>query len=124
MRPTRVHEMILSEPHFSNVRSGRKKIEGRKNSETWQPVQVGDFLSILPEQPSTEKPFSVKVTAIRIYSGKDPLFDYLLKEGLERTLPDAETITEAMEVYLKFWKAAEIKKLGMRAFTLKLVKKE
>jgi ASC-1-like (ASCH) protein len=88
-------------------------------------ILLGDILSIdNEEEPGFAPPTLAEVTAIRVYTGKDPLLEYLLAEGLGRTLPGIETLTEAIEVYLKFWPAAEIKRLGMRAFTLKVMQKE
>jgi ASC-1-like (ASCH) protein len=120
-RKPKVYDMEIAEPHFSNIRDGLKTVEGRKRSEKWIPIRVGDQLHILPKEPSNERSFYVEVVYINEYDGKDPLFAYLVCEGLNNALPGIETITEAIEVYLAFSKAAEIKKLGFFGFGLKLI---
>ena len=118
-----IHKMEVNEPHFTHIYRGIKTVEGRKRSDTWKYVKVGDELLIVPKQPSTKEPFRVQVVYINSYMGPDPLFSYLMSEGLNRALPDVNTITEAIAVYLEFWSAAEIKKLGMYGFGLKLIEK-
>lgn len=116
-RKLRIFDMKVREPYFSQIDSGQKTIEGRKRSETWSEVKVGDYLKIVSDE--TDDPILMEVVAIREYDGSDPLFSYLTTEGLSQTLPGIFTLTEAIATYLQFWQPAEIKKLGLYAFKMK-----
>jgi ASC-1-like (ASCH) protein len=102
------HYIDCSEPWFSLVKEGKKPVEGRKNSETWSELKVGDTLIFRCK----EKTFPTTITGINLYTGEDPLKEFLETETLSRALPGKKTLEEGAAVYLQWSKLDEIKKMG------------
>jgi ASC-1-like (ASCH) protein len=113
-----VHEMEIQNPWWTEIYQGNKLIEGRKGTEKWSRIQVGDIIRCI--EPTTQQYFDTDVIAIRRYVGEDPLFSYLTQEGVYRALPGIQTITEAIAVYLQWSTPAEIRKHGMLAIEVRV----
>lgn len=105
--------MHVSEQWFSHIRDGRKTVEGRKNSPTWA------YLASAPPQTlditnGTEH-ITRRVRAVRKYPS---LREYLLGEGLARTLPGVHDLAAAEAVYLAYFDAGELARYGVLAIEL------
>jgi ASC-1-like (ASCH) protein len=112
--------MEISEPYFSFIRSGIKKVEGRKKSPTWERIRFEKKLLITCQN---KVPFAVKTKNIRYYPSSpynidDPLTTYLACEGLNQVLPGTKTLNEGRNIYLKWSSQEEINKYGMMAIEL------
>jgi len=110
-------EMHVCEPWFSFIESGRKKVEGRKRSEKWKNIKVGDTIKMFCGEPSYRF-FYVQVKNIRLYPD---LKSYLICEGLENTLPGVNLLEEGEKVYLQYSTLEEIKKYGIMAIKLEII---
>jgi ASC-1-like (ASCH) protein len=80
-------------------------------------LEKGDITPSPPLSPissSSRHSFSTSSSS-STFSSSDPLTTYLLTETLARTLPGVATLEEGRQVYLRFWSAEAINKVGMLA---------
>lgn len=113
----RTHDLPVSEPWFSHIESGKKTVEGKKRSPTWEKLEKGDKLKITVT--GGHDTFTALITDIKYYTSLD---DYLKTETLAKTLPGISNMTDAKNVYLSEpvgWTYAEIEKYGIMALHLK-----
>ena len=110
------HLMKFSDPWFSLIRDGKKKIEGRMAEPKWLAIHPGDYIRMILKDES----FVVKVSkVVRYYEGEfDPLTEYLIHEGINNCLPGVNTLKEAREVYLQYFRQEDIDQYGMVAIHL------
>lgn len=88
-------------PIYADIVSGKKKVEGRKNSESNQKIKEGDLLILV----DIKGELVCKVTYIHKYSS---VREYLEGETVERALPCAKSIDDGVEFYEKFVSKDEI----------------
>lgn len=108
------HILVLQKRWYDAIYEGDKTIEGRKGSEKYSCIRVGDTI-LFKCAHETPLELSVKVVAVREYK---TLTSYLSHEGLNRTLPGVDTIEEGISVYVNrpvSWTDEEVKKYGIRA---------
>lgn len=87
-----IHRIHCQEPWFSLLKSGKKPVEGRKNSSLYQRIKVGDSIEFYLGSES----FTALVVGINHYSS---VADYLEHETLERALPGVLTVKEGLGIY-------------------------
>lgn len=109
------HHVPTLEPYLSLIRSGKKQIEGRVFSPRYQKVKVGDLVRMYNQSAE----IFCRITRICCY----PTFkEMLLKEGLDKMVPNAKTVDEAVGIYRSFEGFAEKeKKFGAVAFGIELI---
>lgn len=106
----------VQEPWFSLLRSGIKKVEGKKGSPKWAYLQVGDWVRFVNNNES----FIAKIVKINKYFS---LEDFLTIETLERVLPGIKSIEEGKRIYMAApinWTVEEISKYRIMAIEIKL----
>lgn len=101
----KIHRLQCDEPWFSHLRSGRKPVEGRKNSPRYQSFKSGDIIEFHNDHAS----FRASVTEIRRY---DSLESYLHDVGVDQALPGVNSLEEGLQVYLQWSTSAEIQQYG------------
>jgi ASC-1-like (ASCH) protein len=92
---TRLH---ISEPWFSFIRDGHKKVEGRPNKILFQNMQIGSILVIYNNKLNEE--YRVKIIDKKKYS---TFYDMLEKEGINNVLPGVNTIEKGVEIYRQWY---------------------
>lgn len=97
-----------SEPWFSLLKNGEKKVEGRKRTSKWIDIQAGDTVTFRNGKDT----FTKRVIGITTYSGENSLRDYLIAEGLDRALPGVTSIDEGERIYLQWSTKEEIAQYG------------
>lgn len=109
--------MEVDEPYFTLIKSGKKTIEGRKNSPKWQSLYTGMTIKLTNGSDS----FEVKLDKITVYSHllPDPLGRYL-NDNLSEALPGVKTIEEGRKIYLQWSTEDEIAKHGFMALHVSL----
>lgn len=114
----KVCNMEISEPYFTLIANGSKRVEGRKMSDKWKNLAVGDTLHISNE--ASGQFFDRMITAIRYYPPTlvYPLTTYLKGEGLNTVLPYATSIEHGRQIYLQWSTPQEIHTLGFMAIEL------
>ncbi len=110
-----IKTMGISEPHASDIKSGKKIMEGRLNTPPLNKIQKGDIIIINHKSP--EK-FNIKVTFVKRYKS---FSDMIKKEGLENVLPSVDTLDEGIQVYRKFYPEWKEQKYGIIAIGMKLL---
>ncbi len=99
---------------FDFIRSGRKTVEGRKNSPTWAWINAGVKFLITSGSENVE----VICTDVVLWHS---IRDYLEGEGLQHTLPGVTTIEEGEEIYLKWYSLEEVKEFGFKAIHIQVL---
>uniref|UniRef100_A0A6C0EA10 ASCH domain-containing protein n=1 Tax=viral metagenome TaxID=1070528 RepID=A0A6C0EA10_9ZZZZ len=113
---TDVKTINVSEPWFSFIKKGRKKIEGRLNKGSFANLKVGEKIKFVNKDESC----LVKIINIVKY---DTFKDYLMLEGLKRTLPNVKTLDEGVNVYYQYYTKEQEKEFGILAIYIKLIDK-
>lgn len=108
----------LSEPWFSLISLGLKKVEGRKNKGRFKEMEVGD---IVEWTNNDFKPRSV-LTKITRKSEYSTFASYLETEGLEKCLPGIQDLETGLSVYYKYFTEQDEKEFGVIAIEIELVK--
>jgi len=115
---SQIVKMHCQEPWFSEIKHGRKTVEGRKLSHKYsnlKPDQIVRFYCC-------DDSFEVKIVKIVQYKS---LEEYLLIEGVEKVLPGIESFEDAVNVYLQYNSCEELEKAGgFLAVHLKVINTE
>ena len=111
------HFIECSEPWYSQIKSGVKKVEGRKGTDKWKLIKPNDELVFFCERNS----FVTRVTKINEYLGKDALKEYLETEGLKATLPGVESLQDDMNVYLQWSTPEQITEYGFLGIHIEVI---
>lgn len=107
----RVH---CQEPWFSKIKSGVKRIEGRKYSPKYSGLKTGELLEFYCNTQN----FIAEVIEVKSYK---TLEEYLKTEGYQYALPGVNSFQEAVEVYLQYNSREELNKAdGFLAIHIKV----
>ena len=109
----------LSEPWFSLIAVGIKKVEGRPLSKIiWNEISEGDIIEWFNEDFGWKRTIRTKILELTKYRD----FEHLLTvEGLNETLPGIESIEDGIRLYNKYYTIEEEKSNGVLAITLERV---
>ena len=107
----------LSEPWFTLISLGLKKVEGRKNKGKFKEMKVGEVIEWVNND---FKERSVK-TRISKKIEYNTFKEYLKKEGLQKCLPGIPSLSHGLSVYFKYFTKEDEKKFGVIALQLELV---
>ena len=109
-----VIEMSIQEPYFTLIKNGRKKIEGCLDKGKAAKLIIGDKIRF------TNNNKSIMVRVVNIV--KYPSFeDYLIQEGLRRTLPNIDSIKKGVNIYHTFFTPEQEQQYGVIAIYVKLL---
>lgn len=109
-----LHRIHCQEPWFSLLRSGKKPVEGRKNSSLYQRIIVGDSIEFF----CGKEHFLVLVVGINRYSS---VKQYLEHEGLERALPGVASIEAGLAIYHAWNTPENIARFGFLGIQIQLM---
>ena len=108
----------LSEPWFSLIKLGIKKCEGRLNSGDFARMRDGDYITFENNNFDFRRKIRCRITEIKNY----PSFAaYLEAETLGKCLPGMDNMDEGLGVYYKYFKKADERTFGVRAFHMEVV---
>ena len=110
-----IKEINVSNPWFRYICNNQKRIEGRLNKGKFNLLKKGDIVKVTND----DKHCFVKILKIVNYKSFE---EYLVFEGLKRTLPGIKTIKEGIDVYRQFYSAEDENLYGILAVYLKKVK--
>jgi len=108
-----IKEINVSEPWFSFIKNKKKRIEGRLNKGTFSQLKKGDIIKFRNKDDS----FIAKIRKIVKYKTFE---EYLMKEGLKRTLPTVKTINEGVNIYYQYYSKDQEKEYGILAIYIKV----
>jgi len=89
-------EITVKEPHFTNIKNGKKKIEGRLNKNKFATLKKGDIVIWTNNNNSVK----TKITKIKKY---DSFYELLIFEGIKNVLPNVKSLKEAVDTYRVFY---------------------
>ncbi len=108
-------EINVSEPWFSYIKNGQKKIEGRLNKGVFSTLQKGETIKFV----NGDKNVKVKILKIVKYNSFE---EYLSLEGLKRTLPKIKSIDEGCSIYYQYYTKEQEKEFKILAIYIKKFK--
>lgn len=89
---------ISVSPHwFQFIKDRRKTVEGRLNKGKFANMKKGDTLIISNDKQSVVVAVITNVIKYRTFE------EYLVQEGLSRTLPGTRNIRDGVDIYRKFY---------------------
>jgi ASC-1-like (ASCH) protein len=103
-------EINCSDPWFTYIKNGTKKIEGRKASEKYKNIKYGDIIKFVNNSISG-KTESFKAKVVNVWFYKD-LTNYLTSEGVSNCLPGITDLNKGIEIYHQWYSDEEIKNGG------------
>lgn len=109
-----IYEKNLSEPWFSLIHCGIKKVEGRLNKGDFANMNIGDFIVFKNNELGFERKFKIKIKHISYY---DNFEIYLEKETLDRCLPTVYNIEDGLKVYYNYYSKSDELEYKIKAFT-------
>jgi ASC-1-like (ASCH) protein len=107
------YEKNLSEPWFTLIKLGIKKVEGRLNKGDFANMNIGDFILFTNNEFGVERKFYIEIKNIVYY---DNFQTYLENETLERCLPGIDNIEDGCNVYYKYYKKSDELQYKIKAF--------
>jgi len=107
----------LSEPWFTLISLGLKKVEGRKNKGRFKEMKIGDIIEFFNDDYKM-RTISVKITEKIEYNN---IQNYLLGESIDKCLPGIPSLEHAFSVYYKWNTKEEEEKYGFIAIKFDLI---
>lgn len=109
-----IYEKNISEPWFSLIKLGIKKVEGRINKGDFTLMIPGDFITFTNNELGFERKFKIEIRRTSCY---DNFQTYLENETVERCLPGIDTIEAGLNVYYKYYDKRDDFKHKIKSFT-------
>jgi ASC-1-like (ASCH) protein len=106
----------VSEPWFSLILLGLKKVEGRLNKGRFGEMKEGDIIEWYNDD-FNHRSVTTTISKVCHYTS---FKSYLTKERLKHCLPSIPTIQDGMDVYYKYYTPENEKKYGIVAIHLTL----
>ncbi len=78
-----LYKKHLSEPHFSNIKKGLKKVEGRLHKGTFAKLKIDDIVEWFNDETGKIRKVKTKIVSIKKYKTFE---DMIRKERLKNTL--------------------------------------
>jgi ASC-1-like (ASCH) protein len=108
------HKMHLSEPWFTLISLGLKKVEGRLNKGKFKELEEGDIIEWYNDD-FNHRSCLTKISKINTYA---TFKEYLHKEGLQNCLTGISNMDTGLSVYYKYYTKEDEKKFGIVAIQL------
>ena len=110
----------LSEPWFTLIKLGLKKVEGRLRKTDFLSMKKGDTIVFWNNSFKFMRELRVKITSMKDYVSFE---DYLEAETMEKCLPGLDTIPEGIALYRSYNFTKELEEtLGVVAIRFRKVK--
>lgn len=105
------YQIEMQEPHFTNIKNGTKKVEGRLNKSKFLEMSIGDEI-LLNEEVKLE---IVNKTIYKTFR------DMIAFKGIKNVIPDAKSLDEAEDVYYKFYSKEDEDTFGVSAIEVRVL---
>lgn len=109
------HEINVSEPWFSKIKSGMKSVEGRLNKGVFKEIKPDDIIKVNNETNY----FYIKVIKTDNYN---TFSDMIINKGLENVLPGVKTLDAGVAVYRQFYSEDKENEFKVLAITVKVIR--
>ena len=111
------YNIQVSEPWFTLISLGLKKVEGRKNKGTFKEIKIGDTIKWTNDD-FKHRSCKTKVIGKNNYKTFE---EYLKKEGLQKCLPGIPSMEHGLSVYFKYYSKEDEEKYGVTSILLELI---
>lgn len=111
------HKFNVSEPWFTLISLGLKKVEGRKNTGKFKEMRVGEIIE-WQNNDFTHRSVKTRIIGKMVYKS---FRDYLEKEGLNNCLPGIPNIEDGVSVYYKYYTKEDENNYGVVAIRLERI---
>jgi len=101
----------VQEPYLSHIKKGIKTIEGRLNKGKFADIKKDDIVLINDD-------FKVKIIGLKTYT---TFKEMIMNEGVEKVIPNATSLDEAVNVYYKFYTKEQENEYGVIAIKMQLI---
>ena len=105
----------IDDPWFEFIKTGRKTVEGKLAKGKALLLTSGSVFSITSNRGDILR---ARVKDVRRYSS---FSEYLIREGLDKTLPDIPDLASGLEVYARYFAPGLDVQLGVLALDLEVV---
>jgi ASC-1-like (ASCH) protein len=102
-------QIQVSEPWYSAIALGVKTVEGRLFKGKFVDVKPGDYVYITCPEKTSSTIKCIVTKAVRY----DNFESYLVREGLNTTLPGVHTLKDGILIYRKFYNEESEKNYGV-----------
>jgi len=110
--------MKVAPQYFRTIRDGRKCVEGRLDRGKFASLHKGSTLVIRPSDGAHYNDDAVIVAVVTRKVHYASFEQYLMQEGLARTLPGTKTIEKGVVAYRQFYSSKEEQTHGVVALHL------
>lgn len=111
----------VSEPWYSLIKGGLKKVEGRLLKGEFINMNKGDYVTWTNRELGFPRSCTTLITSIHHY---DSFKDYLISEGLPKCLPGVENLKEGLSIYYNYFSEEQEQQYGVVALRLKRLNSE
>ncbi|PJA89527.1 MAG: hypothetical protein CO137_03825 [Candidatus Magasanikbacteria bacterium CG_4_9_14_3_um_filter_32_9] len=101
----------VREPYLSYIKKGIKTIEGRLNKGKFADIKKDDIVLINDD-------FKVKIIGLNTYT---TFKEMIMNEGIEKVIPNATSLDEAVNAYYKFYTKEQENEYGVIAIKMQLI---
>jgi len=108
----------VSEPWFSLILLGLKKVEGRKNKGRFYDMKIGDII----QWTNNDFLHRTVLTIVKDKKYYNTFEEYLEKEGLENFLPGMPDMEYGLSVYFTYYTKEDEKEYGVAAVHIEPIK--
>jgi ASC-1-like (ASCH) protein len=112
------YKKYLSEPWFTLIKLGKKKVEGRLNKSSFAKMNKGDIIKFTNSDFNMFREFSVIILKKIVYNS---FKEYLESETLHRCLPGIDKIDQGVALYHSFYSKQDEKKYKVVAIKIKKI---
>ncbi|MDO8507694.1 MAG: ASCH domain-containing protein [bacterium] len=104
------------EPHFSNVKEGKKVIEVRLRKGKYAEVKAGDIFEV--QRPDESESFRVKVVGTTYYNSFKKMAE---NENFKEIIPEAKDVSDVVKACREFYSEEQEKEFGVVALRVKVL---
>ena len=105
-----IYNLNVEERWFNAIVDGNKTVEGRLNKNFLKNIKVNDYIVFECNKIFT---FRMLVKCITYYRSFE---EYLICEGLERTLPGIKTLEDGISVYREYYSKENEEKIWYHCY--------
>lgn len=104
----------LSEPWFSLVKKGEKKVEGRLNKGDFKEIKVNDIVIFY----NNDDECKVKIIKKDIYKSFE---DLIINKKIKNIIPTVNRVNNAVKIYREYYSEYDEKKYGVVGLTIEII---
>lgn len=109
-----MQEVNVNKIWFDFIKNGQKTVEGRLNKGKFSNMKIGDIIKFV----NGDENVKVKIKNITHYKSFE---NYLIMEGLKRTLPGIKNLNDGLNVYYAYFTKQQEQEFNILAIDIKKI---